>query len=476
MLSCRKNCDAVFKYKTSRITHERDKCMIFGGDIDKRKKNEFNQACEASKKLDGTLLHASKIFEAITAIPKEHRKDILINGLDVKCDVVSTVVDTDTETSISNSSVVNNYNIQIIQNTQNNQNINTVIADSEILQSIREQVQTEKQSSKKVDEELKQILQLLANEKINTTDEIQEHIKDRVFTLEEIKKCIETDGSKSEMRRDLNRIITTIISQTTNSVDIVDPDGEKRVVDEIKNGPSECIWSMYQKLFLPVQRSGKIQLDELSRRSTRLSSKNETSCEILAFDTVDGKSNTEHVIWVKRHWNPLIKELIFAIGNRIFSVTSDEYFCLEAGKCHPFANWWKIMRTSEDLVKDMEGANLIKKITNALVQDCKDNLIKGWHRLIDCCSKLHFQSLAPMDEAKQRMLEKTEEEYRNNEKVMKELTKKFAKTQVYDTEMQAAFAEKLRLEELLTHDPVQTTHQNCRSDLLDKFLLNGIKG
>lgn len=82
-LPCRINCSAVFQHKSNRISHERDKCSVYGGEVDKRKKAEFALACDASKNIDGSLLHTSRIFEAILQIPKEQREDIAIDGLEV---------------------------------------------------------------------------------------------------------------------------------------------------------------------------------------------------------------------------------------------------------------------------------------------------------------------------------------------------------------------------------------------------------
>ncbi len=80
MFVCRENCNASFKHAPNRVIHEKDKCRIYGGEIDKRMKPEFKKACEASFNIDETLLHTSKIFYSILEIPKENRKNIIITG------------------------------------------------------------------------------------------------------------------------------------------------------------------------------------------------------------------------------------------------------------------------------------------------------------------------------------------------------------------------------------------------------------
>ncbi len=60
-----------------RFRHEKKNCSIYGGDVDKRKKVEFSQACELSKQIDGTLKHTAQYFNALMGLPQTDRVAML---------------------------------------------------------------------------------------------------------------------------------------------------------------------------------------------------------------------------------------------------------------------------------------------------------------------------------------------------------------------------------------------------------------
>ncbi len=74
-----KYCQKEFKHLTDKKRHEEDKCAIYGGVVDKRKKSLFDQAVEGSLKLDGTKMHTSAIFHGLLALPEEERNHITID-------------------------------------------------------------------------------------------------------------------------------------------------------------------------------------------------------------------------------------------------------------------------------------------------------------------------------------------------------------------------------------------------------------
>lgn len=63
-LKCRENCVLTFTYKMKRHRHEK-KCAIYGGEVDKRQKDAFEEACKQSQSIDGTLLHTARILQEI---------------------------------------------------------------------------------------------------------------------------------------------------------------------------------------------------------------------------------------------------------------------------------------------------------------------------------------------------------------------------------------------------------------------------
>lgn len=59
---CRKNCSTVFTQSSNRIRHENERCVIFGGEIDKRSLNSMKlvNSLKRSMVLSYTLLRYSK--------------------------------------------------------------------------------------------------------------------------------------------------------------------------------------------------------------------------------------------------------------------------------------------------------------------------------------------------------------------------------------------------------------------------------
>lgn len=62
---CRVNCDLQFGDNKCRTRHENKKCSIYGGEVDKRNKVEFELACERSREIDGRLINTSQIYKEI---------------------------------------------------------------------------------------------------------------------------------------------------------------------------------------------------------------------------------------------------------------------------------------------------------------------------------------------------------------------------------------------------------------------------
>ncbi len=389
------NCELEFKYHKGRDVHKKV-CVVYGGPIDKRRKNEYTKACEASERIDGTLTHASGIFHALLALPKEQRKNITIDNVEntvVITQIPEEIIETPSETTLlpSGSSKIINYHLQITNNTQNIQN--TKIVNNSFTQETlnqlceRSNTNTIKQSG---DKDINEVIEALCNENIDTPDKIQAQIK-KVLTFDEVQDTIATEEDDSRIGNEMKKFIEKILLSTTNTIESVDEHGNKIPVNEIKNSPSECIWLFYRKIFLSEESNGKTKAHQLARRNTNLQS-NE-SCKVLAFKKVNGRDNVEHAVWDIRKWNTLIKKLIHVIGERI-SVVFQTAKLSRRNQCHPFGDWWSCIKGADDLEKDVYGIQLIKKITNAVVLDCKESLISGWHKLIDCCGQLHFDTIS----------------------------------------------------------------------------------
>ncbi len=408
-----KYCHKEFKHLTDKKRHEEEKCAIYGGDVDKRKKKLFQQALEGSRRLDGTEIHTSAIFHALEALPKEQRKSITIEKVESAV-VVLPVIDSPNEQALEmddnkkedeiiqeivplTSNTVtektaqkvihqHQYNLQINNNIQNTKIVNNNNFTQDKLKELCENASNFDNESK----ELNKVIHVFRKDDKGKPEQVKTFLKKEVLTFDEVKETIRFDEENSRIGNAINEFIKSTLLATRNTMDM-DDDGNVQDNNEIEISPSECIWLFYRKVFLPVNPSGKILTKQLARRNTKLDAKGR--CEVLAFHKLDGIEDLEHVVWDQRQWIPVLKDLIFVIGNRISEV--EKVTKLSTGnKCHPFGTWWSRIKTAEDLQRDKIGQKLIKRITNEMVSDCKDSLIVGWHKLIESCGRLHFDSIS----------------------------------------------------------------------------------
>ncbi len=384
------NCELDFKYHKSRDNHKQI-CIVYGGPIDKRRKNEYTKACEASEKIDGTLIHASGIFHALLALPKEQRKNITIDNVDNTV-VITQLADENVVgdedgviRAAAGSKVVNNYNLQITNNTQNIQNFNNFT--QETLNQLCERSNTIRQSG---DDDLLEVIESLHNENFDTPLKIQNLIK-KVLTFDEVQDTIENKEDDTVVGDLMKKFIEGILLSTTNTIEEVDDQGNPIVVNEIKHSPSDCIWLFYRKVFLSEQPNGKINTNQLARRNTNLQANG--NCKVLAFKKINGNQNIEHAVWDNRKWKTVLKTLLIKIGDRIATVFKTANLS-QNNQCHSFGDWWNCIKSADDLEKDKYAIQLIKKITNATVLDGKEGLISGWYKLIDACGQIHFDTIS----------------------------------------------------------------------------------
>lgn len=122
-------------------------------------------------------------------------------------------------------------------------------------------------------------------------------------------------------------------------------------------------------------------------------------CDVISSKETTAESSTSYMSWVNKHWHSLICELIFVLGNRLMKaymrkcgITLKKEDDIQLFKNRfkniycPFATWWSQIDREEDISLDKEGKGLIQNLKQELVDDCKIDLVNGWHTLIDCCS------------------------------------------------------------------------------------------
>ncbi len=86
-----KYCQKEFKYVPDRNRHEKDKCEVYGGEVDKRKRKLFDQAKDVSFQLDGSEKHTSTIFHDLLMLPEAQRNNVTIDIVENKIVVLPIV-------------------------------------------------------------------------------------------------------------------------------------------------------------------------------------------------------------------------------------------------------------------------------------------------------------------------------------------------------------------------------------------------
>lgn len=248
-------------------------------------------------------------------------------------------------------------NINNIQNIQNIQNIYINVHIPEDLTNVNPVLL--KQIKDKCWETLKEC-------KLDTQASIQKHVKENVYTLEEMKTAIKSD----RMRRHLIDILFN--TRDLKPKDMIQP-----------------IKLLFEKSFSPdvLNNDGSISFQDIAGLPFRIKPK-AIICDVLGYD-----NKSPNVVWIKKRWSAVIHELIFFVGNCLFDVREKYHELTGVTEKHPFEDWWS-GRTLDNISVNPQVQKFIKEIKERIESDCKDEMTAGYQALIEICNNVYMKEHA----------------------------------------------------------------------------------
>lgn len=242
---------------------------------------------------------------------------------------------------------------------------------------------------------LKNAFNLLGENDIDTEEKVRLHLYYHVYALDEI---INTVIAPNVLSSDLAKQYAAILSSTYND----------------KNSVLDSLRFAFQKIFQRVRSGGILRLNDMARRCIRITKKSGGNCEVI-------ENNFGQLSWSKRHWSTLICELLFNLAKQL--ETSSQVYYEEHGHqtdCggenvvlvegqyyyqHPFLQWWSNVEGVDYFGRDKRVEILIADTTKRLIDDCRYDLVAGWHLLIEIMSRVGNKKKQSIDELKVSALE-----------------------------------------------------------------------
>lgn len=243
----------------------------------------------------------------------------------------------------------------------------------------------------KLNEDMAQdILNELQLNNLKNNHQIIQYLNNNVPTKEDIIECFERKHLLSDNDDEIDKKLNEILQES------------------ITRPATDPLHLLFRKVFLHVSVNGDLKIENLSHHIIRKSSP-DNMCEIL------DNNDDLHTFWAKKHMETLLGELLFFFGNRLYEVANKND---EMNSSHPFVLWWKNLASYEFLPIDEKGKKLIDSITADIVSNCNNNLIKGWHMLIECYS---FSSRFKIDKSAENHTDIIKKRYIDRNKRFKEV-------------------------------------------------------
>lgn len=369
--ACRKNCNLKFSHAPSRIRHENDKCSVYGGEIDKRKKKEFKQACDASMRLDGTLLHASKLFhEEFTAVKNSPNNR-------------GTVINNNSVTNIQND------NKQI---TNNDNSINTFHGNTNVFVQLS-QSEWDKYS-KKEKNEITAVLRLFRENGCTTAEEIQNIVLNKYPTIQQMEQNIKSYKMNKCREIAMDQIVALGL----------DKKDEKDITFEDKMEHfQKCIIVFYDELLFTNVEDTQITttmllaspIFKLKEGGLKVWNKIKTKQGLETFGNVNEKGS--YPGWTTMQESKTWRKIILIIALRFIQV-----FELESNK-NPYdkrddseeleliAKEWLSLLSDNETKKNEIFDQIGKEMSNRAALASSLEPQRGWYRLTDVVAEVEYR-------------------------------------------------------------------------------------
>jgi len=207
------------------------------------------------------------------------------------------------------------------------------------------------------------IVNLLKNWNLKKNVDVIDYVNEYTPSIEEVRACFD-QIMINDQDEQLNQQLLQILINTFN------------------RPPTDCLHILFRRVFVHVHK-GHIQITSLQRRILRKDS-HENKLKVLGFVKKLDDDDELNRKWVDRHWRNTIEDLLYSFGSRLYHTYQNQESIPD--KSHPFIVWWNTITCSDLISIDRLGIELIKRISEDLIEDCQNDLVKGWHLLVDCYS------------------------------------------------------------------------------------------
>lgn len=220
------------------------------------------------------------------------------------------------------------------------------------------------------------ILKMLKEAKIEGREKTDRYLRENVRTINDYMAVMEPTY-KSE---DLDEMVAKTIKQTKG---LTNP-----------KAYTEPLRLLFSQVFQSFGSNTKFTLNDMCRRPIQLHGKDDAFCSAINYKN----SRDTSLGWQRAHWRNLLSDILHMLGAHInaklckirqkrneISEAEDE----EKPK-RDFRSWWKTVEANKELMLgDDHICKLMDHISAQILLECKNDLMKGWYRLIEYCSLLH---------------------------------------------------------------------------------------
>ena len=218
------------------------------------------------------------------------------------------------------------------------------------------------------------ILKMLKERKVEGAEKTGQFIRDNVCTISDYMEVI----NPSADNRDLNNMVDEVVELTKNL--------------GVPKAYTEPLRLLFGKIFQSFGSKIDFSLDDMCRRPVHLHKKDDALCSVVDYDNIGSTT----LGWRRAHWQNLLIDILHLLGTRLY----DAFKCLDdtitddEGEIHdkafPFKIWWERYGSDSALLLGDKHVNkLMDQISAQVLRECNNDLMKGWHRLIEYCSILH---------------------------------------------------------------------------------------
>ena len=213
---------------------------------------------------------------------------------------------------------------------------------------------------------IKTILEKLQEKGIEGASNVRNYIQKNAFAFSDFQSAL-TRGKPEEL---IDKVICSI--KNTNSK-------RDRVLP---------LLYMYNMFFVKRHNNNVTGIDECHTRPFYMK-REPGECDVLSYE--NPKNSKSPLGWQTKHWNSLMSDVLFMLGQLLYNRIRKEKIKNSNGEDFAFVTWWLQIQSKTNILLDGDPdvTWLMNTISKDLIQECKNDVMIGWYRLIDYCRVLH---------------------------------------------------------------------------------------